>query len=199
MRRLASLSLFLFLGIHVVAFAQTDWLPSEVRSAMAREMAAKVTAADTEGRVTEEQALEGGRAGVEGLVVKVESLGVDGLARLAPTFPELNVPKSGSPLLDAIALYGVCSFPMDAMYADDSPRDGAFDQRVYASFMSMSVVIVSAYLRSQYLTAGITDEQAKAFLASDAMGAMAYRIKSRVELLQHAMNRCAGPLSTLME
>lgn len=199
MRRLTLGSLILvLLSVQAVA-AQSDWLPAEVREEMAREIAAKLEAIDVEGRLTEEEALVPSRAGVAALAEKAESLGAAKLIGQAPTYPDLEIPTSGQTALDAIAAYGMCSFAMEAVYADETPREGRLEQRTTATFMSMSIVIISARLRPHYLAAGVTDEQAEAFLAGEAMNAVAYRVQTDQELLQYSMNRCAGPLTVLME
>jgi hypothetical protein len=199
MRRLALGALTLGLLSSPPLAARSDWLPPETREAMAQEIAAKLVAIDVEGGLTEEQALEPSRVGVAALAERAESLGVESLVGRAPTYPDLELPVSGQVALDAIAAYGMCSFAMEAVYEDETPREGRLEQRTTATFMSMSIVIISAYLRPHYLAAGVTDEQAEAFLAGEGMNDVAYRVQTERELLQYTMNRCAGPLTVLME
>jgi hypothetical protein len=178
--------------------AQSEWLPTAARDAAVRDVVEKLEAIDTESRLTPEVALEAARAGVHGLAAKAEELGAERLIALTPVYPDLGLPSSGSTALDAIGAYQLCSLPMNAIYADDSPRANRFDERTWALFLSLSVDIVTAYLRPVYRDEGWTDARARAFLDSSEMKFLRDQIRTSRELLQSTKDRCSEPLIELM-
>jgi hypothetical protein len=191
--------LILVLSLAPSTSAQTEWLPKEVAEAMAQQLGASIRAVDVEGKVAPGDELTGARKGIADMVARIDALGVDGVMQMAPEFSGIELPPSGQPHFDAIARYGVCSFSLDAVYSDDSIREDALGQRVSAAVMSMSIPVISAFLRHHYLAAGATDEEAKDYLAGEALNAISAQIQTSPELLQSTMNQCALPLSQLLE
>lgn len=180
-------------------FAETDWLPTNVRQTLQQSVAVKLLAIDETGSVTRERALEAARTTVEGVATKLESLGIERVIDTAPAYPDLELPSSGTNSLDAIVAYQICSLPFDREYADDSARENRYDLRAWGLFLSASVYVVSSYLRQAYLEAGVTDEQAEALLASEAVTSLRARIQASEELLQSVKERCRDPVVTLMQ
>ncbi|MEN8180731.1 MAG: hypothetical protein ABFS39_19210 [Pseudomonadota bacterium] len=193
------LALSLYATLPTLLHAETDWFPSEERQAMAQNVAAKLKAIDTEGKLTSERALEAARVGIEGVASNLEALGANGVIRMAPTYAGINLPASGNKALDAIAAYQLCSLPMDAHYNDASPRENRYDERAWGLLMSMSIYIVSTYLRPAYLASGTTDAQAQALVHGEAMNSLKAEIRSSKDLLFSTQNHCSAPLIQLMK
>lgn len=180
-------------------FAETDWLPTNVRETLQQQIVEKLLAIDETGNVTPERALEGARTTVEVVAAKLESLGIERVIDMAPAYPDLELPSSGTNSLDAIVAYQLCSVPFDHEYADASPRENRYDLRAWGLVLSASVYVVSSYLRQAYLEAGVTDEQAEALLASEAVASLRARIQGSEELLQSVKEQCSDPIATLMQ
>lgn len=196
--RLAILAMLLGL-LALRLHAQNDWFPAPAREGLKRDIATKLAAIDTEDRLSSERELAGATLVVNGVSAKVESLGRDALIRLAPRFPGLELPTSGNRALDAIAAFQICSLPMNAIYADDRPREHQFDMRTWALFSAASIYIASGYLRPAYRTAGVSDEDAETFLTGEAMTALKTRIGTSQKLLAMTKQHCATPITTLMQ
>lgn len=179
--------------------AQNDWFPAAAREGLTRDIASKLAAIDTEDRLSSEKEFAGATMVVNGVSAKVESMGRDALIQLAPRFPGLELPTSGNQALDAIAAFQVCSLPMNAIYADDTPREHRFDMRTWALFSAASIYIASGYLRPAYRAAGVSDEDAEAFLTGEAMTALKTRIGTSQQLLAQTKAHCATPITTLMQ
>jgi hypothetical protein len=178
--------------------AETEWLPPEVAEAMAQQLTVNIRAVDRDGEVAPGDSLNSARLGIAGMVDRIDSLGLDRMLELAPDFEGIDLPPSGQPHLDAIARYGICSFSLDAVYMDESPREGGLEQRVTAAVMSISIPVISSFFRHHYLAAGTTDEAAKDFLAGEALNTISAEIQTSADLLQSTMNRCATPLTEIM-
>jgi hypothetical protein len=161
-------------------------------------VATKLAAIDTDDRLTPEREAEAARAAVDGVAAKVGSMGQEAVIAIAPTFPGLQLPRSGNPALDAIAAFQLCSLPMDASYHDDTPREHLYDERAWSLFISAAIFVTSSYLRLGYLEAGVSDEEAEAFLGSEAMTALKATIGGSQENLDSTESRCADPVLILM-
>lgn len=197
MRRM--LALFLVLtSLDAPAVAEMGWLPAHVRERLEQSIAEKLQAIDEEGKVTPETALAAAQTTVGGVGSKLESLGIEEVIDMAPAYPDLELPTTGTDALNAIVAYQLCSVPFDHEYNDDSPREHRYDLRAWGLFLSASVYVVSSYLRQGYLEAGVTDERAQALLGGEAVTSLRARIEGDDELLQSVKERCGDPFVTFM-
>jgi hypothetical protein len=193
------LALFLaVVSVSAPGFAAMDWLPASRSEVLQQSVAEKLLAIDEEGRLTPERALMAAQTTVEGVGAKLESLGLEKVIAMAPAYPDLELPTSGTDSLDAILAYQICSVPFDHEYTDESPREHRYDLRAWGLFLSASVYVVSSYLRQAYLEAGVTDEQAGALLGGEAVTFVRARIEGSQELLQSVKEQCGDPLVTFM-
>ncbi|MEN8174777.1 MAG: hypothetical protein ABFS23_03385 [Pseudomonadota bacterium] len=199
MKKLALVACLSGIFLSNLLYAETDWFPQVARQAMIQDIATKLSTIDTEGKLSNERASETARVLVNGVSAKAENLGADGLIKLAPVYPDLDIPASDNPPLDAIVAYQLCSLSMDAFYSDDTKREHKYDERAWGLFLSASIYIVSTYLRPYYLDTGVTDAEAQELLHGDAMNALKHRIKVNTELLRYTMNRCEEPLTALVQ
>lgn len=195
----ASALLFAIAATCSPSFAQFDWFPASAREALQSSVAQKLQAIDEDGKVTPEDAAQAGRVVVEGVGTKLESLGRAKVIAMAPSYPNLELPRSGTGALDAIVAYQICSVPFDLDYADETPREHRYDMRAWSLFLSASVYVVSSYLRSGYLADGVTDEEAQALLGGDAMTSLRGRIQRSQELRRAVERRCADPLANFLQ
>lgn len=178
MRSILALILVLA-SLCVPAVAEMGWFPAHVREGLEQTIAVKLQAIDEEGKVIPETALVAARTAVEGVGTKLESLGIEEVITLAPTYSNLELPTTGTDALDAIVAYQLCSVSFDHEYRDNSPRENRYDRRAWGLFLSASVYVVSSYLRQGYLEAGVTDEQAQALLGGEAVTSLRARIDGR--------------------
>jgi hypothetical protein len=180
------------------ATAEEIWLPAHVRESLAQSIAEKLQAIDEDGKVTPETAMAAAQTVIGGVGAKLESLGIAKVIDMAPAYPGLELPTTGTNALNAIVAYQLCSVPFDHEYRDDSPREHRYDLRAWGLFLSASVYVVSSYLRQGYLEAGVTDEQAQAHLGGEAVTSLRARIDGSDELLQSVNEQCGDPFVTFM-
>ena len=65
------------------------------REVMAQELAVNIRAVDVDGKVAPGDSLSGARLGIEGMVDRIDSLGVERMLEIAPDFEGIELPSSG--------------------------------------------------------------------------------------------------------
>ncbi|MEM1245791.1 MAG: hypothetical protein AAGK22_05440 [Acidobacteriota bacterium] len=141
----------------------------------------------------EEQVADAGRRGVRDLIFTVDGWGLEGLRERSPTFPELEIPTVGDPIVGLVATFGVCSLGVYEELAA-TPRE-----RFYVKLVEVSVGVISAYLRTEALAAGATDDSLREALTSVEWQALSERLVEDEEARNHVNQQCGPVMSALLE
>ena len=131
-----------------------SWFPAAAVDGATAQLAEGLAAVQRD--ATEKQIADAGKRGVRDLILRIDAWGLEGLTERAPSFPELDVPSVGDPIVDLVARYGVCSLGVYEELAA-SPRE-----KFYVKLVEVSVGVLSSFLRSEALAAGATDDSLRA-------------------------------------
>lgn len=180
------------------AAAELAWLPPPVQDAVARDLAAELAALPSSRRISDAERLDAARVAVAQTASRIDRWGVEGIFERSPEvarFVELglDMPPIEDPRVAAIAAYGVCSLPLDPAAARS---DGAV---VEDALWGVSIALVAAYLRHDFLGAGGTDELLERDLASDRMNALSRRVVVDERLKAAVRQRCVDVYAALTE
>jgi hypothetical protein len=177
------------------ALGAQEWLPEVGRQQLSEQLADGLRHLEDFAQATPDQMNTAARNGVDQIAAKIVGMGAEGLLKAAPNYDQdlLVLPRSGEPIIDAIAAYGVCSLPLHPELAT-SPRE-----QFYVRFGEVSTIIVSAALRDAFLHQGGTDEILRQKLASDEMNALSYEIQQSEALRNHVNEACGPFLGSLSE
>lgn len=171
--------------------AQTDWFPPEAAEDAASQMIERFTNAGIELPNSEEDKLERARATIGKLVTRVDAWGLKGVVENAPTLAKIELPKFNSRIISAIAIYGMCSMPLDPDLVDTA------EEKSVVVLGEITVTIISAYLRHQYLARGGTEEALAESLSSESMNRLFYEIQSVEDTRNYIATECSPTFEAL--
>ena len=175
---------------------QTGWMPATAVDGVAREMAARLGQANV--GIEPAKLLPSAEVGVESLRERLEALGVARVMSLSPRFPRLTLPAAGQPHLDAMAGYAMCTYYLEARFANP-PRGAGVDMRLDAAMGPLALAVTTMYLRHHYLAAGGSDERLKDYLAGDALNEVVAAVQQDPKLLDYTAAQCRTAVSTLLD
>jgi hypothetical protein len=191
-----SISALVWICLSAVAAAQPSWLPPEVEDGAAHQLATRV--AEIGAGKTDETRLSGARRLVSQLRERLESWGEKGTVDRAPRFPDLRVPESERPSLDAIARYQVCNMVLMIQLQDPSFADDA-DAKMTSVTGLTAFTLAVLYLRQPFLGAGGSDEELQAFLTSSSMESVLKKIQTEPGARAQVETQCSPPLQALLQ
>lgn len=174
------------------ADGQREWLPEPAVEALAEQLVEGFGRANVAPEATEEERMRAARNGIGQIAQRLETMGVEGVLGVAPVFEGLEVPRTGAPIVDAIAAFGTCSLPLHFELAAD---DG---ERLYVAVGEVAVVVISAYLRTAFLRQGGSDEDLARLLDTEEFSEFSTKVQQEEELRARVNSACAGPLGMLM-
>ena len=169
-----------------------DWLPTAAEEGLARQLVEGFAKANVAANASEDERLQAARKGIGLIAQRLETMGVDGVLDAAPSFEGLDLPRTGSRVVDAIAAFGTCSLPLHFELAAD---DG---ERLYVAIGEVAVVVISAFLRHGYLSQGGSDEDLARLLNTEEFAAFSLKVQQDPDLRAKVNSACAGPLGMLM-
>ena len=166
--------------------ARTDWFPPKAAEEAAAQMIERFTQAGIELPNSDEDKLERARATIGKLVARVDAWGLKGIVENAPALAKIDLPEFDNRIISTIAVYGVCSMPLEADLVDTA------EEKSVVVLGEMSVAIISAYLRYQYLARGGTETDLADALRSEEMNRLFYEIQSTEDTRNYIAMEC-GP------
>lgn len=190
MRRTSSLALLLLLSGTPVS-AQVEWLPPQYEEGAARALVERLEEIGVEMSLGEEERLEGARAMIRDLGVRIDGWGLEGTLDLAPELAGVDIPPIENRIVAAIAAYGVCALPLHPELVETN------DEKLAVALGEISVVVVSAFLRQRFLDAGGTDQQLAEQLNTETMNQLSYDIQVSEEQRNYVAAEC-GPTFTAL-
>lgn len=185
-------------SMQVVAAAQQQpgsWFPPGMREGLARELTARLEHIDI--GIAKADLLPVSRRAAAEMGLRLDTIGVTKLIELAPRFPRLDLPLTGDQYLDAMARLGLCTYYLEARYAEPSAHDQ--EARLDAALGPMALALATGFLREPYLRQGGTDETIKVYLAGDPLNAVVATVVNDPELLRYTAGECRGVVSALLD
>ncbi len=176
--------------------AQGNWMPPQAAEGVALEMAKRLDHVKV--GIEEAKLLPSARAGVAALRERLDTLGEKGVLTLAPRFPQIEIPFSGQPHLDAMARFSMCTYYLDARF-ERRPANVDVDALLDAAMGPLSLAVTTMYLRHHFLAAGGTDDQIKMYLDGDPLNEVAAAVQTDPKLLDHTAAECRAAVSTLLD
>lgn len=178
--------------VAATAHGEWDWLPPSVEEGLARQLALGFVKANVATNATEEERLDAARQGVGLIAERLEEFGLETVLASVPSFEGLELPKTGSEIVDAIAAFGTCSLPLHfELAADDA-------ERLYVAIGEVAVIVQSAFLRHAYLARGGSDGDLARFLNTEEFALFSLRVQQDPDLRAAVSMACAEPLGALM-
>jgi hypothetical protein len=174
------------------ARCERDWLPGPVEDGLARQLVEGFAKANVATGASEQERLDAAHKGIDLIAQRLETMGVDGVLKAAPLLEDLQIPRTGSTLVDAIASFGTCALPLHFELAAD---DG---ERLYVAIGEVAVIVISAFLRHEYLREGASDEDLARLLNTEEFAEFSLGVQRDTELRGKVNAACAGPLGLLM-
>ena len=168
------------------------WLPAPAEEGLANQLVEGFAKANIAINASDEERLEAARKGIGLIAQRLEAMGLDGVLSAAPNFEQMELPGTGSKVVDAIAAFGTCSLPLHFELAAD---DG---ERLYVAIGEVAVIVISAFLRHEYLSQGNTDEDLARLLDTEEFAAFSLKVQQEEGLRSQVNSACAGPLGMLM-
>lgn len=176
------------------ASLSAQWFPDGPRSAAAEQLASQLREQKlAPNALSPDEFTARVRALIDAMATNIETLGVEGLKREAPVFVDIKMPPSDRPLLQLLNTYAMCTLPLHLELAVDD------DQRLYVMVGEMAVMVVSAFLRHEYLESGGTDQEIKVAMTSERILALSNDVQVKQELRDHVSMTCAGPLAQITQ
>lgn len=191
LRRSAAWAVLLF--ITSMAHGERVWLPAAAEDGLTQQLVAGFAKANVAVEASDEERVDAARKGIGRIAERLETMGVDGVLSAVPTFEGLEIPPTGSKIVDAIASFGTCSLPLHFELAAD---DG---ERLYVALGEVTVILVSAFLRHEYLRQGGSDEDLARLLNTEEFAAFSLQVQQEEDLRASVNSACAGPLGMLMQ
>lgn len=180
-----------------VVLASDDWLPAPVRDGLVHQLAERLTTTAVGdhdiGRVTES---------ARSVVIAIEDIldrrGVSGTIEAAPTFPDLEIPHSGSPLLDAMARYQVCNLTLVLRLQEPALNDDV-NARLATVFEMTAITTAVVHLRKPFVEGGGEPAAIEAHLAGPALEPALAAIQADLRMRSDVDARCRPAARALLD
>jgi len=172
--------------------SDSDWLPEPVRDAVAQELIQRMQPIETGPEIDPEERFAAARRGVDDIVERLDSWGLDGLLDRSPDISALDFPPTRKAIPAAIGRWGACSL---GLYEELAEND---EQLFYIALSNVSVMMVSAYFRHAYLEDSGTDDELKVYLTSNAFAAIEAQMAENPDLRGEVNEQCGPALSALL-
>jgi len=158
-------------SVCLAAGAADVWLTPEEIDASAQELVDRMAEAGFQQISPPEKVLEGARQMIVAMHADVEKRGEAGLAELAPAFDGLELPGSGSALLDGMGSYNLCFVALSVRLRDPAIAEDA-NARLSTTLGVSATALASYYLRHRFLVAGGEAGALRAYTADEGRQAM---------------------------
>jgi len=192
MLRAPRLAIVLLLALPLAAAAaESSWLPPAVAEGAAQQLAERLSELAPPGAGDTER-LARARDLISEMRSEIDGWGEAGVLAQAPAFPDLSLPRSGEPHLDAMGRYQVCNLILFRQLLDPALADDS-DARSSAALGLTAMTLATVYLRQPFVAQGGDPAAIEAYLTGDAMSAVFDHLQADPALLAKAQQSC-GPL-----
>jgi hypothetical protein len=164
--------------------AQSEWFPPDRTEKAAHQMLQRLTQAGVELPNSEEDQLERARTLIGKLVTLIDTWGLEGVIRNTPSLEKIDLPDLGNPIIASMAVFGACSMPLEPNLVNTA------EEKSVVVLGEMSVVVLSAFLKYQYLAAGGTEEELAETLGSAEMNRLFYEIQATEDTRNYIAVQC---------
>jgi len=180
-----------------VRAAEPSWLPPQVESGAAEQLAGRLNELGR-GKADTGETLAEARKLVRSMRDVVDSWGVARTLANAPKFDQLQLPPAAESYLDAMQRYQICNVLLFRQtvhpdFADD------FNARFTGTLGLTAVTLAVVRLREPFLAAGGSPEQIEAQLTSSDLEKVSQRIQTDEASRSHAEQQCQPLLLQLLE
>ncbi len=198
MRRIVTLSLALTLGSAALAVAaERSWLPPQVAEGVARQLAGRMDQVGLVPQGADERTLPRTRKMIEAMAAGIEARGESGLADLAPTFPNLDLPPTAQRQLGLMARYNVCNMALYRQFLDPAFRDdknAAFTSTLGLTAVALAII----YLREPYLASGGDPKELEGHLTDPRLQPVLDAIQKDLEVRAAVEKACEPAVTALV-
>jgi hypothetical protein len=188
-------------AVALPALAQpaATWLPPSAEEQAAQLLAGRMSKLGATAGRTPENLIDGARLAMQDVRERLDSLGVDGVVRVAPPLSNYKAPILSHPILTAMSRYALCRFPMQAIAEDASLDREMPAQRVAATVGLLWLDAATLYLRFHYEAQGGTERQIEQQLSLEPLESLAGRIQTDAAVAQDVANQCGRMFDQFMQ
>jgi len=153
------------------AQAAEDWMTGEQVEAAAQELIDSMAEAGFRQISPPEKVLESAHQMIAAMRAEIEKRGESGLAELAPSFDGVELPGSGSPLLDRLGSFNLCFVALSIRIQDPAIREDD-KARLSATLGASATNLAARYFSHLYLAAGGAANALPAYTADEGRKAV---------------------------
>ncbi len=198
MRKIPTVLLALALTPFFGLAQDSSWLPPNVAENLARQLADRMKQTGLGPAGGQEKLLAGTRRMVAAIQADLEDRGEKGIADLAPTFSDLELPQSGQRELDLMLRYNVCNLALYRQLQDPAFRDDT-NAQVTSTLGLTALTMVIGFLREPFVAAGNDPKQIEQHLTDSRLQPIFDRIQENLEVRAAVEQTCRPVVTTLLD